>query len=153
MRGPSIDWISLYVFASQVIFFSDTLCLCLSLYDKCSPGFHGHIPCMNTSFTITPLTPSGNSHSPFFFFYVNHHYCLAFVCILILVLWLLTGAQECCWVASMTSPWAHSFFLFFLRFYLFIHERYRDRERGRDTGRGRNRLHAGSLTWDSIPGL
>ena len=28
-----------------------------------------------------------------------------------------------------------------------------DRERGRDTGRGRSRLHAGSPTWDSIPGL
>ena len=26
------------------------------------------------------------------------------------------------------------------------------RERGRDTGRGRSRLHAGSPTWDSIPG-
>ena len=26
-------------------------------------------------------------------------------------------------------------------------------ERGRDTGRGRSRLHAGSLMWDSIPGL
>ena len=25
--------------------------------------------------------------------------------------------------------------------------------RGRETGRGRSRLHAGSLTWDSIPGL
>ena len=36
------------------------------------------------------------------------------------------------------------------RFYLFIH---RDTERGRDTGRGRSRLHAGSLTWDSIPGV
>ena len=23
----------------------------------------------------------------------------------------------------------------------------------RDTGRGKSRLHAGSLTWDSIPGL
>ena len=43
------------------------------------------------------------------------------------------------------------FFFFFLRFYLFIHERHR--ERGRDTGRGRSRLHAGSLMWDSIPGL
>ena len=32
-------------------------------------------------------------------------------------------------------------------------ERKRERERGRDTGRGRSRLHAGSLTWDSIPGL
>ena len=28
-----------------------------------------------------------------------------------------------------------------------------DIERGRDTGRGRSRLHAGSPTWDSIPGL
>ena len=28
-----------------------------------------------------------------------------------------------------------------------------ERERGRDTGRGRNRLQAGSLTRDSIPGL
>lgn len=40
---------------------------------------------------------------------------------------------------------------FFLkRFYLFIHG---ERERSRDTGRGRSRLHAGSLMWDSIPGL
>ena len=31
--------------------------------------------------------------------------------------------------------------------------RERERERGRDTGRGRSRLHAGSLTWNSIPGL
>ena len=29
----------------------------------------------------------------------------------------------------------------------------RDRDRGRGRGRGRSRLHAGSLTWDSIPGL
>ena len=43
--------------------------------------------------------------------------------------------------------------LFFLRFYLFIHERHRDRKRGRDTGRGSSRLHAGSPTWDLIPGL
>ena len=35
--------------------------------------------------------------------------------------------------------------------YLFIHGRHRDR--GRDIGRGRSRLHAGSLMWDSIPGL
>ena len=26
-------------------------------------------------------------------------------------------------------------------------------ERERETGRGRSRLHAGSLMWDSIPGL
>ena len=50
---------------------------------------------------------------------------------------------------------------------LFIHERHSERgrgaetqvegeekrERGRDIGRGRSRLHAGSLTWDSILGL
>ena len=32
-------------------------------------------------------------------------------------------------------------------------ERERARARGRDTGRGRSRLHAGSVTWDSNPGL
>ena len=32
-------------------------------------------------------------------------------------------------------------------------ERQTERERGRDTGRGRSRPHAGSPTWDSIPGL
>ncbi|XP_072694746.1 GTP cyclohydrolase 1 isoform X2 [Canis lupus baileyi] len=31
--------------------------------------------------------------------------------------------------------------------------RHRERERGRDTSRERSRLHAGSPTWDSIPGL
>ena len=34
----------------------------------------------------------------------------------------------------------------------FIYSR-ETQERGRDTGRGRSRLHAGSLTWDLIPGL
>ena len=44
-------------------------------------------------------------------------------------------------------------FSFFLRFYLFIHERHT--ERGRDTGRGRSRLRAGSPMQDSIqdPGV
>ena len=42
---------------------------------------------------------------------------------------------------------------FFLRFYLFIHDRRREREIGRDTGRGRSRLRAGSPPWDSIPSL
>ena len=32
-------------------------------------------------------------------------------------------------------------------------EREAETEKGRDTGRGRSRLHAGSLIWDSIPGL
>ena len=40
---------------------------------------------------------------------------------------------------------------FFLRFYLFVHER--DREREEETiGRGRNSVHAGSLMWDLVPG-
>ena len=39
---------------------------------------------------------------------------------------------------------------FFKRFYLFIHERFR--ERGRDTGRGKLRLHARIRMQDSIPG-
>ena len=51
----------------------------------------------------------------------------------------------------LRSLWSHTqyetFIFFFLRFYLFM------RDRGRDTGRGRSRLHAGSLMWDSIPGL
>lgn len=42
---------------------------------------------------------------------------------------------------------------FFKRFYLFIHERHRERERAAETGRGKSRLHAGSPTWDLIPGL
>ena len=39
--------------------------------------------------------------------------------------------------------------------YLLMRETERERERkaGRDTGRGRSRLHAGSLTWDSISDL
>ena len=37
------------------------------------------------------------------------------------------------------------------RFYLFIHERHR--EKGRDTGRGRGRLLEWSAMWDSILGL
>ena len=45
-------------------------------------------------------------------------------------------------------------FSFFLRFYLFIHKRHRERERERQRHRQReSRLHAGSLTQDSIPGL
>ena len=40
------------------------------------------------------------------------------------------------------------FKIFFLRFYLFIHERHTGR--GRDIGRGRNRLLVGSLMWDSL---
>ena len=49
------------------------------------------------------------------------------------------------------------FFLYFFFKILFIFswetQRERERERGRGTGRGKSRLHAGSPTWDSIPGL
>ena len=41
-------------------------------------------------------------------------------------------------------------YVYFSRFYLFIHER--RTERGRDTGRGRSRLPVGSPMRDSIPG-
>ena len=54
-----------------------------------------------------------------------------------------------------TQPLSHPgvlrfFILFFKGFYLFIHEKHR--EKGRDTGRERSRLHAGSPMQDSIPG-
>ena len=39
---------------------------------------------------------------------------------------------------------------FLKSFYLFIHERHR--ERGRDTGRERSRFPTGSMMWDLIPG-
>ena len=42
------------------------------------------------------------------------------------------------------------FFFFFLRFYLFIHGRHK--ERGGDTDRGRSRLPTGSPMWNSILG-
>ena len=47
------------------------------------------------------------------------------------------------------------FYFYFFNFYLFmiVTHTERERERGRDTGRGRSRLHAGTPTWDSIPGL
>ena len=57
-----------------------------------------------------------------------------------------------CLLAKPFEERNHIFFnfLFFLRFYLFIHER--QRKRGRHIGRGR-RLHAGSSMWDSILGV
>ena len=64
-------------------------------------------------------------------------------------IWVCLG--HCC--ISRDQPdanaWHRAFFFFSFSFFfkiLFIHERHRDR------GRGRSRLHAGSLTWDSIPG-
>ena len=55
--------------------------------------------------------------------------------------------MSCRWNYVIFWVWLLSC-IFFLRFYLFIHER--QREGGRDTGRGRSRLHAGSLMWHSI---
>ena len=50
------------------------------------------------------------------------------------------------------SLWKAMTFLFFHDFiYLFMRDTHR--ERGRDIGRRRKRLHAGSATGDSIPGL
>ena len=45
------------------------------------------------------------------------------------------------------------FFIFIFLKIFFIYLFMTERERDRDTGRGRSRLHAGSLTWDSILGL
>ena len=47
---------------------------------------------------------------------------------------------------------ALSLSIYFLKI-LFIYSWETHTERGRDTGRGRSRLHAGSTTWNSIPGL
>ena len=53
---------------------------------------------------------------------------------------------------SGLCPFSLLFILFlFLKTYLFIYDR--QRERGRDTGRRRIRLHVRSPTRDSIPGL
>ena len=41
----------------------------------------------------------------------------------------------------------------FLKDFIYLFMRHREKERGRDTGRGRSRLHAGSLARDSILGL
>ena len=43
------------------------------------------------------------------------------------------------------------FFFFFIKDFIYL--LMRDRERGRDIGSGRRRLPTGSLMWDSIPGL
>ena len=45
--------------------------------------------------------------------------------------------------------------IFFKKYfiYLFMRDTERERETETETGRGRSRLHAGSPTWDSIPGL
>ena len=56
------------------------------------------------------------------------------------------------YIGSMLHHFVPDFFLIFLFCFVFIH-RDTEREGGRGTGRGRRRLHAGSLTWDSIPGL
>ena len=50
-------------------------------------------------------------------------------------------------------PESHDLKYFFLKIFIYLFMRDTERERGRDTGRGRSRLHAGSLMWDSNPGL
>ena len=51
------------------------------------------------------------------------------------------------------SVWHMYYFrlIIFLKYFIYLLET--EREHGRDTGRGRSKLHAGSLTWDSIPVL
>ena len=73
------------------------------------------------------------------------------------------GEQVCFWLFALSAdsskslgPWllrgtASLQCAIFKRFYLFIHERHK--ERGRDTGRGRGRVPVGSLMQNSIPGL
>ena len=41
----------------------------------------------------------------------------------------------------------------FFKDFIYLFMRDRETERGTDVGRGRSRLHAGSPTWDSVPGL
>ena len=53
------------------------------------------------------------------------------------------------WGAGGAETVYHFFKRFYL-FYLFMRDTEREAE---NTGRGRSRLHAGSPTWDSIPGL
>ena len=60
-------------------------------------------------------------------------------------LWLVFPYAKNCHQNRLLIPF------FFLRCYLFIHERHRERRRHRQ--RERSRLHAGSPMWDSIPGL
>ena len=51
----------------------------------------------------------------------------------------------------LSHPGIPSSMYFFKKDFIYLFMR--DTERGRDTGRGRSRLHAGSQTWDLIPGL
>ena len=60
----------------------------------------------------------------------------------------ISGADLFDFKMDIKSP---GFYSFFLRLYLFIHERHTT-ERGRNIGRGRSRLCMGSQMWDSIPG-
>ena len=99
-------------------------------------------------------------------FHANHHYIPR---VSLTRLWA-SGKQELC-LLSLYLHWPAfvegllnklkkkmdrlismliTLFIFF-KIYSFMKER--EREGGRDTGRGRSRLHAGSLMWDSIPGL
>ena len=63
-----------------------------------------------------------------------------------LILWSLSWFNK----VRTASGKLPNYFFFKDFIYLFIDTQ---RERSRNTGRGRSRLHAGSPTWDSIPGL
>ena len=89
-------------------------------------------------------------------YYCPHLHRPSFCPLYILVPCSVTGiCYSLCLADSSPDPYVSGSFLslrlfFFLRFYLFIHERHR--ERGRDVGRGRSRLPTGTLMQDSIPG-
>ena len=48
--------------------------------------------------------------------------------------------------------WWFQFSYLFKKYFIYLFMKDTERERSRDTGRGRSRPHAGSPTWDSIPG-
>ena len=55
--------------------------------------------------------------------------------------------------ALLVSRQQFSFSFFFFKDFIYLFMKDTHREKGTETGRGRNRIHAGSLTWDLIPGL
>ena len=79
---------------------------------------------------------------------VTHSMVCVYVCVCMCVCVCLCVAFA--FLALLTRPGIRV--CFFLKFYLFIHEKHIERERSKDIGRGRSRLPMRSLMQDSIPG-